>query len=75
MYKGGEFVLRELRLQKGLTQSELAEKLGISTSMVQKIELGQRFPGLKIALKFADFYRKPLRRLFFDQNTHDGDSL
>lgn len=63
-------MLQALRVQKGLTQKQLADKLGISESMVQKVELGKRGVGLKTAIKFSKFYRKSLTQLFFAQDTH-----
>ena len=34
--------LQQLRKQKGLTQEELAEKLGVSTQMISNLELGKK---------------------------------
>lgn len=36
----------ELRKSKGLTQSAVAYKLGVSASTVEKIEVGKRIPSL-----------------------------
>jgi len=44
---GGRF-LAELRQQAGLTQTELAERAGISRSMVAQIEIGERRPSRKM---------------------------
>ncbi|TRO55262.1 helix-turn-helix domain-containing protein, partial [Candidatus Bathyarchaeota archaeon] len=38
--------LQELRKQVGLTQSELAERVGISQSLVARIEKGQVNPSV-----------------------------
>ena len=59
-------MLRELRIKKGFTQGQLAEKLGISKSHVEKIESGKRGAGLGIALRLSKLYRKPITTLFPD---------
>ena len=42
----GQFasILKQLRLQKGLTQPQLAERLGISRSAISMYERGERGP-------------------------------
>lgn len=42
----GQFasILKQLRLQKGLTQPQLAERLGISRSAISMYERGERVP-------------------------------
>ena len=49
--KGGNRVEKEkeLRLTLGLTQKEMAEFLGVSLSLIQKIEIGNK----KISLEFV----------------------
>lgn len=46
--------LREIRLKKGLTQEELARKIGIDRSTYTNIELGYKNPSLKVALKIKE---------------------
>jgi transcriptional regulator with XRE-family HTH domain len=43
-----------LRAQKGLTQRELAAKVGIAFSMISKYESGKSEPRLKILMRLAD---------------------
>lgn len=45
--------LRELRLAKGLTQKELAEKIGMSDVAVCYYETGAREPNLETLRKLA----------------------
>jgi len=49
-------VLRSLRVREGLTQEELAKKLGIARSTIGMYENGERVPPLKILERFADFF-------------------
>ena len=48
--------LRALRKKKGLTQGQLAAKLGISQSSIGMYEKGLRQPNFDILLKFAEFF-------------------
>ena len=45
--------LKTLRLQKHLTQSQLAERLGITKSMVSAYETATRYPSYEILFKLA----------------------
>lgn len=48
--------LKELRKQKGLTQRQLAEILGVSDRSVSRWESGNNMPDLSILVELADFY-------------------
>ena len=52
--------LKQMRQSAGLTQSELAEKLGVSTSTVSMYEVGSRKPSFEILEQLADFQPFPL---------------
>lgn len=48
-------ILRELRLEKGLTQEQLAKELHFSLSIINKWENGKKKPGydnLKIIMQY-----------------------
>lgn len=65
-------LLKELRLKHELTQEELANKLGISTVYVRKIEKGDVNAGLPTMMKYERFFGISMRELFpdifFDSN-------
>ena len=48
--------LQELRLARGMTQAEVAEKLGISKSAIGMYEQGRREPDLETVIKLAEFF-------------------
>lgn len=48
--------LRDLRLQKGLTQEQLSDALGIGRSALAMYESGQRIPRYKTIDTIADYF-------------------
>ena len=48
--------LTTLRKRNNLTQSQLAERLGISPSIASSYETGVRQPSLEVLIKLAQFY-------------------
>ena len=48
--------LKELRKEKTLTQSQLAEQLNVSDRTVSRWETGTNLPDLSILVELADFY-------------------
>lgn len=52
--------LKEAREMIGLTQKEVAEKLGISQAYIALIEKGEREISLSMLFKFAEIYHRPV---------------
>ena len=50
--------IRELRLERGLTQKELAEQLGIDRSNYSKYELGKLEPNNEMLVALAKFFNE-----------------
>lgn len=48
--------LKELRLKKGLTQKELAQKLNMQNTAISKYELNQRKPDTETLLEISKFF-------------------
>ncbi len=48
------------------TQMNVANEIGISQKYLSKLELGQRTPSLKIAIRIASYYKKSVEYLFPD---------
>jgi DNA-binding XRE family transcriptional regulator len=48
--------LRGFRIREGLTQLELAQRLGIRQSQISEMERGKRSIGKAFAKKLADFF-------------------
>lgn len=49
--------LKELRNQKGLTTSELANIIGCSNPTITHYERGEREPSLSTLIKLADYFQ------------------
>jgi len=45
--------IREIRLERGLTQEALAQAVGVSRQSINSIERGRYTPSLALALRFA----------------------
>jgi DNA-binding XRE family transcriptional regulator len=58
--------LRELRLQGGLTQAELAARAGVSRQLVAAVEAGQNTPAVDAALSLARALATTVEDLFAD---------
>ena len=72
--------LKELRTQKGYSQSELAKKLGVSKSTISMMEVGSRKPSFETMEAIADFFNVSMDYLrgeddislyFLDPKVHD----
>jgi len=49
--------VREFRVERGWTQQELAEKVGVSRQSINSIECERYVPSLPLALMFARVFR------------------
>ncbi|HAE15774.1 MAG: helix-turn-helix transcriptional regulator [Solobacterium sp.] len=62
LMKIGTF-LQELRKEKGLTQEQLAEQLGVARRTVSRWETGANMPDLDILVELSDLYAVDLREI------------
>ena len=60
--KIGKF-LQELRKEKGLTQEQLAEKMGVARRTVSRWETGNNMPDLDLLIELSDLYDVGLREM------------
>jgi putative transcriptional regulator len=56
--------LKEFRLQKQITQEDLAQALGVSRQTIIALEQGRYEPSLSLALRIADYFKTPIESLF-----------
>ena len=57
--------LKETRTEKGLSQAQLAEMVGVSRNTISSIEVGQFNPTAKLALILCIALEKRFEELFY----------
>lgn len=57
--------LKEIRTEKGLSQNQLAEMVGVSRNTISSIETGQFSPTAKLALIICIALDKKFEELFY----------
>ena len=57
--------LKDLRTEKGLSQAELAEMVGVSRNTISSIETGQYQPTAKLALVICIALEKKFEEVFY----------
>jgi putative transcriptional regulator len=56
--------IKELRTERGWTQQELADAVGVSRQSINSIERERYEPSLSLALTFARVFRRPTDDIF-----------
>ena len=56
--------VQKMRTDRGVTQEELAEKVGVSRQTVIAIEKGNYTPSVFLALKIAAYFKQPVEKIF-----------
>ena len=65
--------IKRLRLEKGITQEQLAEKLNVSNAAVSKWERGGSFPDITLLFPLADYFGISVDELMGHGNDNKGD--
>ncbi|RZF58637.1 helix-turn-helix domain-containing protein [Sphingomonas populi] len=60
--------IKERRLESGLTQAALAERVGVTRKTVNTVENGVFTPSALLALKLAAALALPVEQLFWVEN-------
>ena len=66
--------LKEIRLQKQLTQESLAGAVGVTRQSIIAIEQGKFSPSVKLALELSKALKVSLEDLFWLENRKGGKS-
>lgn len=61
--------LKAARTERGLTQADLAERVGVSRKTINTVENGVFVPSTLLALKLAHAFACPVEALFFVEET------
>jgi putative transcriptional regulator len=59
--------VRELRIQRGLAQGQLAEAMGVSRQTINSIENDRYTPSLPLAMALARYFDVTVEEMFDDQ--------
>jgi len=59
--------LRVLRAERGWSQADLAEKLGVSRQSVNAVETGKFDPSLPLAFKLARIFGSSIEEIFEEE--------
>jgi putative transcriptional regulator len=59
--------VRELRIQRGLAQGQLAEAMGVSRQTINSIENERYTPSLPLAMALARYFGVRVEEMFDDQ--------
>ena len=65
--------IRVQRRQRGLTQEQLAEALGVTTGAVHKWEAGASTPELSMIVELADFFDLSVYYCIYRKRTFTGE--
>lgn len=61
--------ITEVRISKGFTQSQLAERVNVSNETISRLERGVSVPSLKTLEKIAECLKVPLSTFFSFENS------
>lgn len=59
--------IRDFRTELGISQGELAARVGVTRQTVNAIEQGKYSPSLEVAFKISEVFGVPLTDVFFWQ--------
>ena len=59
--------LRDLRAERGWSQGDLAEALGVSRQTVNAIETGRYDPSLPLAFAIAQLFSQSIEQIFLPE--------
>lgn len=57
--------VRELRTERGWSQGELADHVGVSRQTVNSVETGKYTPSLELAFALSQLFQVPIEQMFF----------
>lgn len=66
--------IREIRLEKGITQVKMAEDLQITRQTINAVEKNKYNPSLELALKMIDYFDVPIEELFYLEKEEEDEN-
>ena len=62
--------IRELRVERSLTQADLASAVRVSRQTINAIETGRYLPSLPLAIELCRFFGKAVEEVFHAPDDH-----
>ena len=72
---GKNYAMKEARAKAGLSQQELAERLGVSRQTINAIEKGDYNPTIRLCIGVCHILGLTLNDLFWEQPPENSDSF
>lgn len=66
--------VRQLRMEQGMTQEEIAERVGVSRQTIISIESGRYNPSIVLAFRLARVFGESIEALFFENGQVEGEA-
>ena len=66
---GKNFAMKQARTEAGLSQQELADRLGVSRQTINAIEKGDYNPTIKLCIGICRVLERTLDDLFWEETT------
>ncbi len=66
---GKNFAMKQARTEAGLSQQELADKLGVSRQTINAIEKGDYNPTIRLCIGICRVLDRTLNDLFWEEET------
>jgi putative transcriptional regulator len=67
--------LKVLRAARNWSQSDLADRLGVSRQSVNAIETGKYDPSLPLAFRIAELFALPIEEVFVSPSRHRSAAI
>jgi putative transcriptional regulator len=61
-------IVKELRIQKDISQEKLAKLVGVTRQTIISLEKGSYVPSLLLAMRISDVLETPIEQIFKKEN-------
>ena len=67
--------LKSIRIERGMTQEQVADKIGLTRQAISAYESGKRQPGLDILISLAEFYNVEIEEILYGTKKQNNDRI
>ena len=65
-------IIKQLRMNHGLTQSQLAEYFNISLDSIRSMEQGRRSLTVEMLINYSEFFNVPINYLVYGKDNNEA---